>query len=94
MSTEPAKTPSRNFVAYWRRTRRLTMLLLAVWFGVTFGVAWFASALSDLSVFGWTVSYYMAAQGSILIYVLIVGLYAWVMPKFDRMLVDEDGDGK
>ena len=80
--------------AYWRRTRRLTLLLLCAWFAVTSGVIFFARELSEISLFGWSFSYYMAAQGTIFIYVLLVGVYAWRMPRLDRMLKDADDNGK
>jgi putative solute:sodium symporter small subunit len=70
------------------------MLLLGVWFVVTFGVAFFARELSELTFFGWSFSYYMAAQGTIFIYVVIVGAYAWRMSRLDKTLDGEDGDGE
>ena len=63
----------------WRRTRRLTMILLAVWFGVTFTAIFFARELAGLTLFGWSVSFYIAAQGALLVYLAIVGVYALAM---------------
>lgn len=80
--------------AYWLRTRRITFTLLSVWFTVTFSVIFFARELSDISILGWSFSYYMAAQGTIFIYVLLVGLYAWRMPHLDKMLNDASDNGK
>jgi putative solute:sodium symporter small subunit len=75
--------------ALWRRTRRLTMTLLAVWFGVTFAAIFFARELAGLTLFGWSVSFYMAAQGALLIYLAIVGIYALAM----RALEARSGNG-
>jgi putative solute:sodium symporter small subunit len=97
MSQQPKNTASSIRAQYWLRTRRLTLQLLCVWFFVTFGVAWFARPLSNLTLFGWQLSYYMAAQGTILIYVMLVGFYAWRMSKLDKMLdaeKAEDANGK
>jgi putative solute:sodium symporter small subunit len=94
MTFDPAKTAAKARAAYWPRTRRFTMLLLGVWFVVTFGVAFFARELSELTFFGWSFSYYMAAQGTIFIYVMIVGAYAWRMSRLDKTLDGEDGDGE
>jgi putative solute:sodium symporter small subunit len=91
---DTAKTPAQRLAVYWRRTRHFTMLLLAIWFLVTFGVIFFARSLSEFSLFGWTFSYYMAAQGTLFIYVIIVGLYAWCMPTLDREFRGEDCDEK
>ncbi|SPE26195.1 Membrane protein [Burkholderiales bacterium] len=60
---------------YWIQTRRLTVALLLVWFVVTFVASYFARSLS-FTFLGWPFSFYMAAQGSLLVYLLIVLLYA------------------
>lgn len=67
---------------YWRRTRVLTALLLLVWLGVTFGVSYFARALS-FTFFGWPFSFWMGAQGALLVYGAIIGFYAWYMNRMD-----------
>jgi putative solute:sodium symporter small subunit len=92
MKPDPAKNTSQKLAVHWRSNRRLTMLLLSVWFLVTFGVIFFARSLSEFSLFGWTFSYYMAAQGTLFIYVIIVGLYAWRMQKLDEQLKGGDGN--
>lgn len=69
---------------YWRRTVRLTMALLAIWFAVTFVAMFFARELSSLDFFGWPVSFYIAAQGAPIVYVLIVWYYARRMRRLDR----------
>lgn len=72
---------------YWRRVRKLTCSLLALWFVATFGVIFFARELSDFTVFGWPFSFYMAAQGLTVFYVLIVIAYARCMKKLDKTLM-------
>jgi putative solute:sodium symporter small subunit len=67
---------------YWRCNLRVTAWLLAVWFAVTFGVGWFARDLA-FDFFGWPFSFYMAAQGSLIVYVLIIGFYARYMNRLD-----------
>ena len=70
--------------AHWARTRRLTALLLALWLATGFGTVFFARDLANLSVFGWPLSFYLAAQGASLIYLAIIGAYAWRMRVLDR----------
>ena len=60
---------------YWRKTRLVTAILLLIWFVVTFGVAYFARALS-FQFFGWPFSFWVGAQGALLVYGLIIGFYA------------------
>lgn len=68
---------------HWRRTRRLTLALLAVWFAVTFGGAWFARDLTGVFN-GWPFSFWLAAQGALVVYALLVWGYARAMARLDR----------
>lgn len=68
---------------HWRVTRVVTAALLAVWALVTFGVAYEARAF-DFSFFGWPFSFWVAAQGALLVYLALVGGYAWVMARVDE----------
>jgi len=76
----PAPKPSQR---YWRAARALTLALLLVWGGVTFGVLFFARELAHLNLFGVPFSFYMAAQGLTLIYFLLVAIYVVAMHRFD-----------
>jgi putative solute:sodium symporter small subunit len=77
------RTPSERRKDHWQRVRRFSLLLLGIWLAVTFSSIWFARELAGVTVFGWPVSFYMAAQGSILAYVAIIGAYAWWMDRLD-----------
>ena len=66
----------------WRRSQRVTAWLLGAWFIVSFGVTFFARELS-LSVFGWPFSFWVAAQGALIVYVLLVAVYARLMDRLD-----------
>lgn len=82
---------SEHHRRYWRKSLVVTALLLLGWFGVTFGVSYFARALS-FTFFGWPFSFWMGAQGALLVYCLIIGFYAWYMARLDRAhgVADED----
>ncbi|MFC5459516.1 DUF4212 domain-containing protein [Massilia niabensis] len=81
---------------HWRRTRRLTIVLMALWLGTGFCTVFFARELSSLTVFGWPLSFYMAAQGASLVCLAIIGAYAWRMRRYDRdygrAMADASGD--
>lgn len=66
----------------WRASQRITAGLLAVWFLVSFGVAYFARELNGI-VLGWPFSFWVAAQGALLVYLLLVWLYARWMARLD-----------
>ncbi len=69
--------------SYWAKNLRITSILLAIWFVATFVMAYFARDLS-FNFFGWPFSFYMAAQGSLIIYVLIIWYYARTMNRLDQ----------
>lgn len=68
---------------YWRRNLRITGILLAIWFFVTFVIGYFARDL-DFKFFGWPFSFWVAAQGALIVYVLIIAFYARTMNRLDR----------
>ena len=74
---------TEKHVDYWQKNLRLTAILLAIWFVATFVLAWFARPLAEINFFGWPFSFYMAAQGSLIIYIAIIGYYALAMRKND-----------
>lgn len=76
---------------YWNKNLRITAILLALWFVVTFVVAWFARELS-FSFFGWPFSFYMGAQGALVIYVWIIWYYARYMNNLDNEYGVEEGE--
>ena len=71
-------------VLHWRRTRRMTAVLLALWLVAGFGTVFFARELARVSLFGWPLSFYMAAQGASLLSLATIGLYAWRMRRLER----------
>lgn len=74
---------------HWQRTRRLTVMLLALWFATTFCTVFFARELAGMSVWGWPLSFYLAGQGASLIYLAILGIYAWRMRTLDHRFREE-----
>ncbi len=75
-----AVSESRNL--YWRKNLRVTGVLLAIWFVVTFVVSYFARELSFV-FFGWPFSFWVGAQGSLVVYGLIIWFYARRMDRLD-----------
>ncbi len=83
--------PDERHRRYWRKTLVVTGGLLLVGFAVTFGVGYFARALS-FSFFGWPFSFWVGAQGALLVYGLIIGFYAWYMNRLDVEHDVHEGD--
>ncbi len=83
---------NENRRQYWRKNRILITVLLCIWFTVTFGVSYFARALS-FTFFGWPFSFWVGAQGALGVYVAIIGFYAWYMNRLDvQHGVEEESD--
>jgi putative solute:sodium symporter small subunit len=57
-------------IEHWRRTRQLMVIHLVIWFIFSYVVHWFAVPLNNVSFFGWPLGYYMAAQGSLIVFVV------------------------
>jgi len=70
--------------AHWEHTRRMTAVLLVLWLTTCFGTIFFARELSHLSIFGWPLSFYMAAQGASLVSLAVIAFYGWRMRVLDR----------
>ena len=70
--------------SYWRYNISLTTVLLIIWFVVTYLVSglW-AASLNNFSFLGFPLGYYMAAQGSLAIFVIEIAVYAHLMNRKD-----------
>ena len=89
----PAADPVRAARArHWRRTRRLTAVLLLAWFVIGFVVTWFAREL-DFPFFGWPFSFWVAAQGAIVVYLAIIVVYTRRMDRLDAEVEGTPADG-
>jgi putative solute:sodium symporter small subunit len=68
---------------YWRKNLNVSGILLGVWFVVTFVIGYFARDL-NFSFFGWPFSFWVAAQGAVIVYVALICYYARYMNRLDR----------
>ena len=74
---------TEKHLAYWRALLQKTAILLAIWFVVTFVVGFYARELS-FNFFGWPFAFDMGAQGSLIVYVLIIWYDARSMNQIDK----------
>jgi len=79
---------------YWRKNLVYTGILLFIWFLVTFVEAWYARELNGITFLGFPLGFYMSAQGSLAIYVAIIGIYAILMRKLDLEYNVDEGEGE
>lgn len=69
---------------YWRRNLRITAVLMIIWFIATYVMAYFAPQLNQITIIGFPVGFYMAAQGTLIIFVIEIFYYAHYMNKLDN----------
>ncbi|MCM4078553.1 DUF4212 domain-containing protein [Paractinoplanes hotanensis] len=82
---------------YWKRNLRIMVVLLIIWFVVSFGCGiLFIEQLNKVEINGFPLGMWFAQQGSIYTFVLLILVYAVLMDRLDdRYGVSErDGDGR
>jgi putative solute:sodium symporter small subunit len=62
--------------AYWDRTSKLMWTMLAIWFVFGFGIHFFATSLNTITVLGFPLGFYFAAQGSLIAFVVSLFWFA------------------
>lgn len=69
---------------HWAKTKSLTFSVLIIWFIFAFVVHWFADALNQISFMGFPLGFYMAAQGSLIAFVVLIFYLANRQNKIDE----------
>lgn len=78
--------------AYWRRNLRYLLILLAIWFLVSYGCGiLFVNQLNQIHIGGFKLGFWFAQQGSIYVFLILIFVYVWLMNKLDKEFeVEED----
>lgn len=58
--------------AWWAKTKRLMIVSLAIWAVFSIVMSFFASGLNDTVFLGFPLGYFMGAQGSLIVFVVLV----------------------
>ena len=74
---------SNDQARHWQRTRSLMFVHIAVWLFFSYIVHWFAPALNKISVFHFPLGFYMAAQGSLVAFVIQLFVFDKQQSKID-----------
>ena len=79
--------------AYWRANINLMLVLLAIWFAVSFlaGII-FVDFLNQFRLFGYKLGFWFSQQGSIYFFVVLIFVYTWRMNVLDKRFGVEEGD--
>ena len=70
--------------AYWSRTSRLMWIIMFLWVVFSFVIPAFAIQLNAIRIFGFPLGFYMAAQGSLIFYVVVCFWNASAQNKIDK----------
>lgn len=73
-----------NQEAWWASTRGLMITALVIWFIFSFGIHFFVSSLNSIVIMGFPLGFYMAAQGSLIVFVVLLFWFAGAQDKIDR----------
>lgn len=69
---------------YWHKTRNLMWFCLAVWFVFGFGINFFVNELNEITFLGFPLGFYMAAQGSLIVFVILIFWFAYRQNQIDE----------
>ena len=74
-----------DYKAYWKKNVRLLIILLSIWFVVSFllGII-FSEELDQYSFFGFKLGFWISQQGAIIVYITIIAIYVKQMQKLDK----------
>ena len=78
---------------YWKANIRLMLVLLAIWFTVSFGFGiLLVDQLNQIPFFGFKFGFWWAQQGSIYVFIGLIFFYTYKMRKIDRQFGVSDDD--
>lgn len=71
--------------AYWRANIRYVLILLAIWFIVSYGAGiLFKEALDTIKIGGFKLGFWFAQQGSMYVFVILIFIYVRLMNRLDK----------
>lgn len=80
---EPQLT-AENRLEHWRRTRKLSIIHLVIWFVFSYLIHWWAVELNQVRFLDFPLGYYMAAQGSLIVFVVQLFVFVKQQDNIDR----------
>lgn len=78
-------TQKEKAKAYWRENIRYVIILLLIWFLVSYGAGIiFKDTLNSIRIGGFKLGFWFAQQGSIYVFVILIFVYVRLMNKLDK----------
>ena len=70
---------------YWRKNLKYLIILLSIWFTVSFGFGVIlVDQLNTFQFFGFKLGFWFAQQGSIYVFVVLIFVYIYLMNRLDK----------
>ncbi|PDH52266.1 MAG: hypothetical protein CND00_02705 [Cryomorphaceae bacterium MED-G14] len=70
---------------YWRNNLKYLIILLSIWFTVSFGFGVIlVDQLNTIQFFGFKLGFWFAQQGSIYVFVILIFVYIYLMNRLDK----------
>jgi putative solute:sodium symporter small subunit len=87
-----ARPERKDLQSYWLANLRLISILLVIWFAVSYLPVLIVNQLNEIGILtGFPLGYYMGSQGSLIVFVILIFVYAWRMGKLDKQYgLDDD----
>ena len=71
--------------SYWKTNLRYLLILLSIWFLVSFGAGiLFREELDKIQIGGFKLGFWFAQQGAIFVFVILIFVYVRLMNKLDK----------
>ena len=81
---------SQRDIGYWKSNLTIVLSLLAVWFFISFACGiLFVDYLDTFRFGGFKLGFWIAQQGSIIVFLILVIAYIWLMDRLDNKYTDE-----
>lgn len=78
-------TDKQKAVAYWKENLKYLVILLSIWFAVSYGAAIvLKDALNSIKIGGFKLGFWFAQQGAIYVFVILIFVYVRLMNTLDK----------
>ena len=85
MYIRPPNKTMNNQNTYWKTNLKYLMILLSVWFTVSFGFGiLLVDTLNQFHIGGFKLGFWFAQQGSIYVFVILIFVYIFLMNRLDK----------
>jgi putative solute:sodium symporter small subunit len=78
---------------YWKENRSLVFTMLGIWFAVSYLIQFFSGTINSIVIAGFPLGYYMGSQGALIVFVVMIFVYAKKMNDLDKKYnLEEEGE--